>query len=92
MDIIVGGGITGISYAAFCGHNDYLILEKDLELGGYCRTTKRNGFVWDYSGHFFHFQDAAIKEFVTKDISIDDIVEIYKFHTSFDVSYANTMT
>lgn len=78
MDIIVGGGITGISYAAFCGHNDYLILEKDSELGGYCRTTKRNGFVWDYSGHFFHFQDAAIKEFVTKYISNDDIVEIYK--------------
>ena len=52
MDIIIGGGITGMSYALFKGDNDYLIIEKEKEIGGYCRTTKRNGFVWDYSGQY----------------------------------------
>lgn len=55
MDLIIGAGITGLSYAMFKGDNDYIIIEKESEIGGYCRTTKRNGFVWDFSGHFFHF-------------------------------------
>lgn len=63
MDLIIGGGITGISYALFSKDRETLILEKENELGGYCRTTKRNGYVWDYSGHFFHFQDEEIKKF-----------------------------
>ena len=57
MDLIIGAGITGLSYAMFKGDNDYIIIEKESEIGGYCRTTKRNGFVWDFSGHFFHFQN-----------------------------------
>ncbi len=31
-------------------------------MGGYCRTVKRDGFVWDYSGHFFHFRHPEIEE------------------------------
>ena len=53
MDLIIGAGITGLSYALLKGDSDYLILETENEIGGYCRTTRRNGFVWDYSGHFF---------------------------------------
>ena len=56
MDLIIGAGITGLSYAMFKGDNDYIIIEKESEIGGYCRTTKRNGFVWDFSGHFFIFK------------------------------------
>lgn len=66
MDIIIGGGITGLCYALFKNNDDYLIFEKEAELGGYCRTIKRNGFVWDYSGHFFHFQDSDIKQLIMK--------------------------
>lgn len=33
MDLIIGSGVTGLSYAAFCGHTDYLILEKKIKLG-----------------------------------------------------------
>ena len=78
MDLIIGAGITGLSYAAFCNHNDYLIIEKEKEIGGYCRTTKRNGFVWDFSGHFFHFKDNIIKDFIMSNINQEDIVEIVK--------------
>lgn len=78
MDIIIGAGITGLSYAAFCGHQDYLILERESEIGGYCKTIYRNGYVWDYSGHFFHFQDEAIKKFVMASINKDDLRSIVK--------------
>ena len=66
MDLIIGAGITGLSYAMFSKNSEYLILEKENEIGGYCRTTKRNGFVWDFSGHFFHFQDSDIKDLILK--------------------------
>ena len=40
MDIIIGGGVTGLSYALFTS-NKSLILEAEPEIGGYCKTTKR---------------------------------------------------
>lgn len=43
MDVIIGADITGLSYAMFAGNMDYRILENDNSIGGYCRTTKRNG-------------------------------------------------
>lgn len=79
MDVIIGAGISGISYANF-SNNPYLLLESEKEIGGYCRTIKRNGFVWDYSGHFFHFRNRDIKEFVCKNINISQLVETRK-HT-----------
>jgi protoporphyrinogen oxidase len=59
--LIVGAGISGLSTAAFSPDQDYLILEGDREIGGYCKTVKRQGFVWDYSGHFFHFKRPEIE-------------------------------
>lgn len=78
MDIIIGAGMSGLSYAAFCGHNDYLIVEQSDRIGGYCKTTERNGFVWDYSGHFFHFKDKDIEQFVAQGIPAEDILTIHK--------------
>ena len=79
MDLIIGAGISGISYANFT-KNDFLILEKENEPGGYCRMIKRNGFVWDYSGHFFHFQHPEIEEYVCKNIASDSLLKVEK-HT-----------
>jgi protoporphyrinogen oxidase len=78
--LILGGGITGLSAASFL--NDYLILEKESKVGGYCKTTLRNGFVWDYSGHFFHFRNPEIKNYILENIkcdllNIDKITHIY---------------
>ena len=38
-----------------------VVLEADAEPGGYCKTVVADGFVWDYSGHFFHFADPSIE-------------------------------
>jgi len=78
MDLIIGAGITGLSYASFKEDSDYLILERENGIGGYCRTTRRNGYVWDYSGHFFHFQDPHIKDFVMGKIPNCELVEVNK--------------
>lgn len=62
--LIVGAGITGLSTAAALGEagdEDYLVIEADGAIGGYCKTVKRAGFTWDYSGHFFHFRHPEIE-------------------------------
>jgi len=59
--LIVGGGVTGLAFAGQLDEDDYLICEAAAELGGYCRTVRQAGFVWDYSGHFFHFRDPEIE-------------------------------
>lgn len=76
--LIVGAGATGLSFARFVDSPDYLILERDEEIGGYCKTVKRSGFVWDYSGHFFHFNDQKIKNMIFEQISSDDIAVVKK--------------
>jgi protoporphyrinogen oxidase len=62
--LIVGAGISGLATAAALGargDDDYLVLEADSAIGGYCKTIHRDGFVWDYSGHFFHFKHPDIE-------------------------------
>src|SRR5215469_17422459 len=59
--LIIGAGMSGLATAAFLRDQDYLVLEADSEIGGYCKTIKKDGFVWDYSGHFFHFKHPEIE-------------------------------
>jgi protoporphyrinogen oxidase len=62
--LIVGAGITGLATAAALsarGDEDYIVLEATGEIGGWCKTVKKDGFVWDYSGHFFHFKHPEIE-------------------------------
>lgn len=68
--LVVGAGVSGLSLAnwlraeaaaASRAAPEILVLEADDEPGGYCKTVVQDGFVWDYSGHFFHFKDPAIE-------------------------------
>ena len=77
MDLIIGAGISGIAYAYFSKHACEII-EREAEIGGDCRTIKRNGFVWDYSGHFFHFQHPEIKQIVSKNIDESTLSTVKK--------------
>ena len=63
--VIIGAGMSGLATAAALGKgSDLVILERDAELGGYCKTVKKDGFVWDFSGHFFHFKHSEIEAFL----------------------------
>ena len=57
----MGAGVSGLAFADSLLDDDYLIVEAESEIGGYCRTVERDGFVWDYSGHFFHFRHPEIE-------------------------------
>jgi protoporphyrinogen oxidase len=59
--LIVGAGVSGLATAAFSKDRDFLVLEADTQVGGYCKTVKQDGFTWDYSGHFFHFKRPEIE-------------------------------
>jgi len=65
--LVIGAGATGLATAAAlsaAGDEDYLVLEADHEMGGWCKTVKKDGFVWDYSGHFFHFKHPEIEQWL----------------------------
>ena len=61
--LIIGGGISGLSFAARKKNQDYLVLEKDSVLGGLCQSFYDQGFVWDVAGHFFHFHSATTRAY-----------------------------
>ena len=76
--LIVGAGISGLSFANFTAERDYLILEADSQIGGYCKTVTHDPFVWDYSGHFFHFQKPEIERYLVDRMPPDEVSTIVK--------------
>jgi protoporphyrinogen oxidase len=63
--VVIGAGASGLGFANWWRERHpgapVVVLEAAAEPGGYCRTVVQDGFVWDYSGHFFHFKDPAIE-------------------------------
>lgn len=76
--LIVGAGMTGLAYANFIEDDDYLVLERDSEVGGWCKTVHQDGFVWDYSGHFFHFRHPDIEEYLRARMPANEVVTVVK--------------
>ena len=72
-NLIIGAGVSGLTYANYAG-DDYLVVEKENEVGGYCRTIKKSGFVWDYAGHFFHFNTEEFKKMFIDEVPKEDII------------------
>lgn len=75
--LIVGAGISGLATAAAL-QDDYLILEADSEIGGYCKTVRQDGFVWDYSGHFFHFKHPEIEQYLRDRMRDQQVLRVNK--------------
>lgn len=86
--LIIGAGVSGLSYANFSNQDDYLIVEADHEIGGYCKTVVQDGFVWDYSGHFFHFRRPEIERYLVERMEDDDIRVVNK---SAKIRYGDRM-
>jgi protoporphyrinogen oxidase len=76
--LIIGAGITGLATAAFLKDTDYLVLEADTAIGGYCKTVKQDGFTWDYSGHFFHFKHPDIEAWLRDRMKGQRVLSIEK--------------
>lgn len=72
-NLIIGAGISGLTYANYC-NGDYLIVEKESEVGGYCNTHYVKDYIWDYAGHFFHFKTDEFKKKFIDSLDKDDFV------------------
>jgi len=77
--LIIGAGVSGLATAAAIGRGgDLLVLERDAEVGGYCKTVKQDGFTWDYSGHFFHFKRPEIEQWLRERMQGQEIRTVVK--------------
>ena len=75
--LIVGAGVSGLAAAGFLANRfDCLVVEREVEVGGYCRTIYKDGFTWDYSGHFFHFQRQWLADYVHSRMDISRLLTI----------------
>lgn len=59
--LIIGAGISGLTFANYVKNEEYLIIEKEDRIGGYCKTNYKGEYTWDYAGHFFHFKTEEMK-------------------------------
>jgi protoporphyrinogen oxidase len=64
MILIVGAGLAGLSAAYHLSGFPYRLFEREQEVGGLCRSYKKDGFTFDYTGHLLHFRQAEIKALV----------------------------
>ena len=58
--VILGAGLCGLSAAYHleeAGHSDYLVLERNSEIGGLARTTKCQGFSFDHGIHVLYSRE-----------------------------------
>lgn len=74
--LILGGGITGVAFAYYSDRSS-VILEQESEIGGKLKTIRRNGFQWDYAGHFLHFTDRGVEADI-RDVVGEEFLEINK--------------
>ncbi len=59
--IVVGAGPTGLSAAYHLG-KDALLLDKNSEVGGWCRSIDDKGFTFDYAGHIMFSNDPYVHQ------------------------------
>jgi protoporphyrinogen oxidase len=76
--LVVGAGVSGLAFADWLESDDYLVLEANAEIGGYCRTVRQDGFTWDYSGHFFHFRHPEIERYLVERMKGQEVRVIEK--------------
>ncbi len=87
--LIIGAGVTGLSFAnrllelGKTRPEEILILEQADEPGGYCRSIKKSGFVWDYAGHFFHFRHPHVHNWLKErmpDVTLRHVEKISQIY------------
>ena len=75
--LIIGAGITGLSTAYFLKKKS-TILEIEKEPGGYCKTIKKDGFIWDYSGHYLHFKSSFVPKLMKVFFNRKELLKVKK--------------
>lgn len=66
MIVIAGAGLTGLSAAYHLKEKDYIVVEREAEIGGLCRTKNIGDFSFDYTGHLLHINDPVFSQFINE--------------------------
>jgi len=64
MVVILGAGLAGLSAACHLDGRDVLVVEREHEVGGLCRSIREAGFTFDFTGHLLHLRDESIRRWV----------------------------
>lgn len=67
MILVLGAGVTGLAAASALvrAGRPFLVLEKEAEAGGWCRSLAVGKYRFDMSGHFLHCADPSIRADLT---------------------------
>jgi protoporphyrinogen oxidase len=91
---VVGAGVSGLGLVSFLKSEAArrgrppprtVVIERDRTPGGYCKTVRQDGFVWDYAGHFFHFRHKELEEHLVRRMGEDAVVRVQKRARVVDV-------
>jgi protoporphyrinogen oxidase len=63
-NLILGAGLAGLSAACSLRDEDTLVLEKEDEAGGLCRSREVDGFTFDCTGHLLHLRDPSLRDWL----------------------------
>ena len=63
-NLILGAGLAGLSAACHLPPEETLVVEREGDVGGLCRTREMNGFFFDCTGHLLHLREGPIREMV----------------------------
>lgn len=66
MILVLGGGVTGLAAAKTleAAGAEYLVLEREAEPGGWCRSISSGRYTFDFSGHFLHVSDPGMRDWI----------------------------
>jgi len=64
--LIAGGGLAGLACARElqAAQVPYLLVEREAEPGGLCRSVRSGPYTFDYTGHFLHFKNPRTRSWV----------------------------
>jgi len=66
--LIAGGGLTGLVAAERLAHGGTpaVVLERETEAGGACRSLEAEGYTFDHTGHLLHVQRAETETYLAE--------------------------
>jgi protoporphyrinogen oxidase len=64
--VVLGAGLTGLSTAFHLDGIPSVVIEREADVGGLCRTHVEDGFTFDCTGHLLHLRDAGVQALVDR--------------------------
>jgi len=58
--VIIGAGLAGLSAACHLAGRERIVLEREPEPGGLCRSRRVGEFTFDLTGHLLHLRDPEV--------------------------------